>query len=227
MSVRANIEFGLKRKGITDLDARVRRVVDLVQLNGKESRLPAELSGGEKQRVALARSLVLEPEVLLLDEPLSALDPNLRKQVRTELKDVQRRTGITFVIVTHDQEEALSLCDRIAVMHQGKVEQIGTPEDIYLRPRTRFVAEFLGAMNWFNGIGVRPESTRMTRSAAAASSVQAIVESSMFLGHCVQVRARTKEGAVAIAEIPRTGNHFVPGDSVDVSWDHNDQIEVV
>lgn len=224
MTVRGNIEFGLKRKGVTDLDARVSRVVDLVQLKGKESRLPAELSGGERQRVALARSLVLEPEVLLLDEPLSALDPNLRKQVRTELKDVQRRTGITFVIVTHDQEEALSLCDRIAVMNQGKVEQIGTPEDIYLRPRTRFVAEFLGAMNWFNGIGVRPESTRMTKS--ADGPVQAVVESSMFLGHCVQVRARTKDGATAIAEIPRAGNHFVPGDSVDVSWNREDQIEV-
>ena len=226
MTVRANIEFGLKQRGkaVVDMPARVQRVVDLVQLTGKESRLPAELSGGEKQRVALARSLVLEPEVLLLDEPLSALDPNLRKQVRSELKDLQRRTGITFVIVTHDQEEALSMCDRIAVMNKGRVEQIGTPEDIYLRPGTRFVAEFLGAMNWFNGIGIRPESTRVSKTGDAR--VKAIVESSVFLGHCIQVRTRTGEGVALIAEIKRTEDHFAPGDWVGVSWNPSDEIEV-
>jgi len=222
MTVRGNIEFGLKQRKapVNDLDARVQRVVDLVQLTGKELRMPAELSGGEKQRVALARSLVLAPEVLLLDEPLSALDPNLRKQVRSELKALQRRTGITFVIVTHDQEEALSMCDRIAVMHQGKVEQIGSPEDIYLRPRTRFVAEFLGAMNWFKDIGVRPESTRVAKT----GTVPAVVESSMFLGNCVQVRARTADGVSLVAEIPREENHFKPGDSVGLSWNPADEM---
>jgi ABC-type Fe3+/spermidine/putrescine transport system ATPase subunit len=222
MTVRANVEFGLKqRKPVpADVDARVQQVVDLVQLTGKESRMPGELSGGERQRVALARSLVLEPEVLLLDEPLSALDPNLRKQVRTELKDLQRRTGITFVLVTHDQEEALSMCDRIAVMHQGKVEQIGSPEDIYLRPATRFVAEFLGAMNWFKGVGVRPESTRVGKTGA----VPAVVESSMFLGHCVQVRTRTLDGVPLVAEVARSENHFAEGDQVGVSWDACDEM---
>ena len=213
MSVRANIEFGLRRKQVADMAPRVDRVIDLVQLTGKELRLPGELSGGEKQRVALARSLVLEPEVLLLDEPLSALDPNLRKQVRAELKELQRRTGITFVIVTHDQEEALSMCDRIAVMHKGKVEQIGSPEDIYLRPGSRFVAEFLGAMNWINGIGVRPEAVRVSKG---ATDVQAIVESSVFLGHCVQVRARTGDGTQLIAELARAESQFAPGDSVGI-----------
>jgi len=223
MTVRANIEFGLKqRKGVADAGVRVRRVLELVQLAGKESRLPAELSGGEKQRVALARSLVLEPQVLLLDEPLSALDPNLRKQVRSELKDLQRRTGITFVIVTHDQEEALSLCDTIAVMNRGKVEQIGTPEDIYLRPRTRFVAEFLGAMNWYNGVGVRPESTRVAKE----GRVNVVVESSVFLGNCVQVRTRTADGVLLIAEVPRSENHFVPGNEVRLTWDSSDEIVV-
>ena len=109
-------------------------MLDLVQLAGKESRRPAQLSGGERQRVALARSLVLEPDVLLLDEPLSALDPNLRKQVRAELKAIQRRVGITFLFVTHDQEEALSLSDRLGVMNKGRLEQFGTPEEIYLSP---------------------------------------------------------------------------------------------
>src|SRR5580698_7216221 len=180
LTVQQNVEFGLHRRAENHIGKRVREVLDLVQLAGKESRYPSEISGGERQRVALARSLVLAPDVLLLDEPLSALDPNLRKQVRAELKDLQRRVGITFLFVTHDQEEALSLSDRLGVMNQGKVEQIGTPEDIYLRPATRFVAEFLGTMNWINGVGVRPESTRFTEGNTA------VVESSVFLGHCVQ-----------------------------------------
>ena len=114
--MRDNVEFGLRRRAGNHIGDRVRDVLDLVQLAGKESRRPAQLSGGERQRVALARSLVLEPDVLLLDEPLSALDPNLRKQVRAELKAIQRRVGITFLFVTHDQEEALSLSDRLGVM---------------------------------------------------------------------------------------------------------------
>src|SRR5205085_7381015 len=142
---------------------KVREVLDQVSLTGKESRKPTELSGGERQRVAVARSLVLAPDVLLLDEPLSALDPQLRKHVRGELKDLQRRIGVTFLFVTHDQEEALAMSDHIAVMNQGAVEQTGAPREIYNRPRTRFVASFLGAMNWINGVGVRPECTRICR----------------------------------------------------------------
>src|SRR6266403_3143395 len=151
LTVQQNVEFGLRRKGENDIGRRVREILELVQLSGKESRRPTEISGGERQRVALARSLVLTPDVLLLDEPLSALDPNLRKQVRAELKNIQRRVGITFLFVTHDQEEALSLSDQIAVMNNGALEQVGSPQDIYLRPRTRFVAGFLGAVNWING----------------------------------------------------------------------------
>src|SRR5579871_6265004 len=129
LDVRGNIEFGLKRKRATDIAPKVAKVIEQVQLIGKESRKPAELSGGERQRVALARSLVLAADVLLLDEPLSALDPLLRKQVRGELKDLQRHVGITFLFVTHDQEEALSMSDRMAVMNRGVIEQIGTPEE--------------------------------------------------------------------------------------------------
>ena len=134
-----------------------------VRLEAKASRKPSELSGGERQRVALARAIVLQPDVLLLDEPLSALDPQLRKQVRTELRDLQRRVGVTFLFVTHDQEEALSMSDQIAVMNAGSLEQVGTPREIYARPRTRFVADFLGAMNWIDGIGVRPEAVSISR----------------------------------------------------------------
>ena len=125
-----------------------RTCLDLVQLKGKEDRLPSQLSGGEKQRVALARSLVLEPKLCCWMSRLSALDPNLRKQVRSELKALQRRTGVTFIFVTHDQEEALSMSDTIALMHKGRLEQVGTPQQLYLQPKTRFAAGFLGSVNW-------------------------------------------------------------------------------
>ena len=144
LTVRGNVEFGLRRKREEEIGERVRKVLEQVRLDGKESRMPSELSGGERQRVALARSLVLAPDVLLLDEPLSALDPQLRKQVRAELKDLQRRVGVTFLFVTHDQEEALSMSDRIAVMNGGRGGAGGTPQEIYQRPRTRFVASFPG-----------------------------------------------------------------------------------
>src|SRR5579864_8121751 len=166
LTARENVEFGLRRKRAADIGKRVAAALELVRLTGKEERRPAELSGGERQRVALARSLVVEPDVLLLDEPLAALDPKLRKQMRIELKELQRRVGITFLFVTHDQEEALSMSDSIAVMNQGRVEQVGTPEDVYLRPRTRFVAGFLGAVNWIGGAGLRPEVTRICRPGA-------------------------------------------------------------
>jgi len=149
LTVAGNIEFGLRRAGTpeTEMRRRLERVLELVQLPGYAGRRPDLLSGGEKQRVALARSLVLEPDVLLLDEPLAALDQKLRREVRLELKRLQRAVGITFLFVTHDQEEALTLSDRIAVMYQGRLEQVGTPEEIYRRPQTEFVAGFIGNSN--------------------------------------------------------------------------------
>src|SRR5207342_1241125 len=170
LTARQNVEFGLRRHRATNIDNRVREALALVGLTGKESRRPAQLSGGERQRVALARSLVLQPDVLLLDEPLAALDPKLRKQMRIELKAMQRRAGVTFLLVTHDQQEALSMSDSLAVMNEGLVEQVGTPEDIYLRPRTRFVAGFLGAVNWIGSVGVRPETSQLLRSPAGTRS---------------------------------------------------------
>src|SRR5580704_7863279 len=197
LTVQQNVEFGLHRRAENHIGKRVREVLDLVQLAGKESRYPSEISGGERQRVALARSLVLAPDVLLLDEPLSALDPNLRKQVRAELKDLQRRVGITFLFVTHDQEEALSMSDYIAVMNAGSVEQTGTPQEIYRRPKTRFVASFLGAMNWIRDCGVRPEALRISRT-AGADSRPAVVTSSTFLGPTTHVEARLEGGESCI-----------------------------
>ena len=149
LTVSDNVAFGLRRKkiGKTEVQARVRRYLDLVQLHGYDDRRPSQLSGGQQQRVALARALVNEPAVLLLDEPLGALDLKLRKQMQLELMRIQREVGITFIYVTHDQEEALVMSDRVAVMSQGRVEQIGYPEDIYERPATRFVAGFIGTSN--------------------------------------------------------------------------------
>jgi spermidine/putrescine transport system ATP-binding protein len=149
LTVADNVAFGLRRKKISksEIKDRVKRYLDLVQLPGYNDRRPSQLSGGQQQRVALARALVNEPAVLLLDEPLGALDLKLRKQMQLELMRIQREVGVTFVYVTHEQEEALVMSDRIAVMSQGRVEQIGYPEDIYERPATRFVAGFIGTSN--------------------------------------------------------------------------------
>ena len=193
----------------------MREALELVRLTGKESRHPAQLSGGERQRVALARSLVLEPDVLLLDEPLAALDPKLRKQMRLELKEMQRRVGITFLLVTHDQEEALSMSDQLAVMNAGAIEQVGTPQDVYLRPRTRFVAGFLGAVNWIDGVGLRPEVTRISRTLPSNGGAfrPATVTGSVFLGNCVHVLTRLESGEDAVAEIPRNNGTYQAGEA--------------
>lgn len=153
MDVFKNVAFGLERRRLPkdQIRRRVGRALELVNMSGMERRRPSELSGGEQQRVALARSIVLEPRVLLLDEPLSALDLKLRQQMRIELKNLQRQLGISFVFVTHDQEEALTMSDRIAVMNAGRIEQIGTARDVYERPRTEFVAGFIGHSNIIEG----------------------------------------------------------------------------
>lgn len=152
LTVAGNISFGLERKKIPRWQIKdlTDEVLDLVRLKGMESRYPRQLSGGQQQRVALARALVLRPDVLLLDEPLGALDLKLRKEMQFELKSLQEKVGITFLYVTHDQEEALILSDRIAVMEKGSLVQVGTPEDIYEVPETRFVADFIGVSNFFN-----------------------------------------------------------------------------
>ena len=221
-----NIAFGLERRRDPDAARKVQAALDLVQLSAKAGRLPAQMSGGERQRTALARALVVEPELLLLDEPLSALDPKLRKQMRLELKELQSRIGITFLFITHDQEEALSLSDQIAVMHKGRLEQIGTPQQIYLQPATRFVAGFLGAVNWVGDVGVRPELTRISREAPApgARVLEATVNSAMFLGDCLQVETRTPAGDQLIAQIAHGLGEFRRGDRVHVWWRPDDEM---
>jgi len=225
LTVRGNVEFGLRRSRSTDITRRVSEVLELVRLTGKENRRPAELSGGERQRVALARSLVLRPDVLLLDEPMAALDPKLRNQMRLELKAMQRQVGITFLLVTHDQEEALGLSDQLAVMNAGRIEQAGTPREVYLQPRTRFVADFLGAVNWIEGVGVRSEAMRIERTPQPdIRSARGVVEHSAFLGDRLQVLVRMTNGEQAVAHVPRTGPGFEPGEDVHLCWNAADEM---
>ena len=154
MTIYNNIAYGLRMKKVpkAEIKERVTRMMELVQLEGFEKRYPSQLSGGQKQRVAIARALINRPKVLLLDEPLGALDLKLRKQMQLELKRLQRKLNITFIYVTHDQEEALTMSDRIAIMHDGILDQLGTPTEIYETPKTRFVATFIGETNTFDGI---------------------------------------------------------------------------
>ena len=194
MNVRDNVGYGLMVKGVDrrTRDARAEEMLALVKLDGYGDRKPAQLSGGQRQRVALARALVNEPKVLLLDEPLGALDLKLREAMQDELKALQSRLGITFVFVTHDQGEALSMADSLAVFNEGKIAQIGTPHDIYAHPRTRFVADFVGSSNVlppdltraFGGpakwSSLRPEMLRLT--AADGVALAGTVTSARYLG---------------------------------------------
>ena len=162
MSVFENVAFGLRiaKAGRSQISERVARILAAVGLKGLEQRHPGQLSGGQQQRVALARSLVVEPAILLLDEPLSNLDAKLRERMRTELKTLQRRTGITFVYVTHDQAEAMALSDRIVVFNKGRVQQVGTPRDVYERPANLFVADFMGLVNKLPGTLIEGHGTQ-------------------------------------------------------------------
>jgi len=210
---------------------RVGEALALVRLAGLEKRFPHQLSGGQRQRVALARALVLEPQVLLLDEPLAALDPQLREEVQVELKHLQRTLGITFLFVTHDREEALGMSDRVAVMRQGRVEQVGTPAEVFERPATRFAAEFLGATSFFpaedgGSFLVRPEKLRLcaTRADDGGPSVPVTVEDRIYQGVGTTWIVRGGGGerfvvweqnaASALDEPPA----FQPGESAFLCW---------
>ena len=164
MNVEKNVAYGLKVRGVDKKTsaARVKEMLELVQMSEYAKRMPAQLSGGQRQRIAIARALAPQPQLLLLDEPLGALDLQLRRQMQVELKRLQKKLGITFIYITHDQEEAINMSDRIAVMKDGRFEQLGTPEDIYDRPRTRYVAQFIGRSTILEG---------MVRSANGFSSV--------------------------------------------------------
>ena len=166
MNVERNVAYGLRLRGMDKraIDKRVREMLELVQMSDHARRMPSQLSGGQRQRIAIARALALEPELLLLDEPLGALDLQLRRQMQVELKRLQKQLGITFIYITHDQEEAVNMSDRIAVMRAGRFEQIGTPEEIYDAPMTRYVAQFIG------------RSTILTGTVTAVNGDTAVIE---------------------------------------------------
>jgi spermidine/putrescine transport system ATP-binding protein len=230
-NVRDNIAFGLRYQRLTKEEARkrVERVVAMVRLDGYEDRRPGQLSGGQQQRVALARALVLEPPVLLLDEPLGALDARLRLDLQVELKSIQEQLGVTFIYVTHDQDEALTMSDRVAVMRGGRVEQLGEPQPLYEEPATAFVANFLGASNLIpvevgEGGGlelgsfslrcdsngprgscvamIRPENVRLQPHGTEGENlIPGMVEEVVYLGFHREVRVRLATGAIVKTDV--------------------------
>jgi len=218
MSVAQNVEYGLKvkRVGKTERKARVDEALAVVRLEGFEARRPTQLSGGQRQRVALARALVNRPSVLLLDEPLAALDRKLREEMQIELKQIQEQVGITFVLVTHDQGEALTMSDRIAVFNEGRVEQVGTPADIYERPATEFVADFVGTSNVLEGraaqavlgdpapVMIRPEKIRLvdpgTALVAGEVGAPGKILAVVYLGSDTRYRVGLDAGGELVVE---------------------------
>jgi spermidine/putrescine transport system ATP-binding protein len=247
MTVAENVAFGLERRGVAkdEVRARVVEALELVDLAGRERRKPRHLSGGQQQRVALARALVNRPRVLLLDEPLGALDLKLRKQMQLELKRIQQDVGITFVHVTHDQEEAMTMADTIAVMNHGRIEQLGAPAELYERPRTAFVASFLGTSNLLEGsveadgvrlaegtfvraatdgrsgtiwIGVRPEKVRL--GDGAENRLRGRVRETAYVGVATQVIVDTDAGEISVYhQNVETGMRVpAPGEETAVSW---------
>jgi putative spermidine/putrescine transport system ATP-binding protein len=229
-TVAENVAFGLRMREVSkpEIERRVKAALAQVALTGLEERKPGQLSGGQQQRVALARALVVEPPVLLCDEPLGALDRKLRQQMQFELKELQKRLGVTLVFVTHDQEEALAMSDRIAVMNHGRVEQVGAPTEIYERPRTRFVADFIGEINILEEAGraraLRPEKIRLVADGARVSGT---VETANFLGGSTLLRVSSADGRSLLVRETHGGERASrkPGDAVGLMW--NDQDTVV
>jgi putative spermidine/putrescine transport system ATP-binding protein len=200
MTVAQNIAFGLETRRLarTAIDERVGEVLQLVQLAGYGDRMPSQLSGGQQQRVALARAIVVEPALLLLDEPLAALDKSLRQSMQVELRTLQRRLGITTVIVTHDQDEALTMSDRIVIMRDGRIEQVGQPDEVYQRPDTRFIASFLGASNFFCGPVV--EKAKGTVTVAIPNGPTLDIRTGREVGTQVTVALRPEAITVEFAQ---------------------------
>jgi len=249
MTIEDNVAFGLERKGVPkgELQGRVSEMLELVGLAGFGKRKPKQLSGGQQQRVALGRALVNHPRVLLLDEPLGALDLKLRKQMQMELKRIQHEVGITFVHVTHDQEEAMTMADQIAVMRQGRIEQLGKPSELYELPATAFVAGFLGASNLLQGTvegtdavrlddgtvvratvdgrsgrvaaGVRPEKITIGRG-GGANELAGTISETAYIGVATQVVVRTTAGVIHVfaQNLDAGGRVPAPGANVILSW---------
>ena len=217
MTVEDNIAFGLRQEGTPsrEIKRRVAEALDLVQLETYGKRKPHQLSGGQKQRVALARSLVKRPKLLLLDEPLGALDRKLREETQFELMTIQERVGITFVIVTHDQDEAMTMASRIAVMDRGRIAQVATPTEIYEQPNSRYVATFIGSVNIFEGNLVVEGGKSLVRSAEAGCDIALAQAPALATGHHVWVAVRPEKFEIARDTTPSGATNCVSG----VVWD--------
>jgi putative spermidine/putrescine transport system ATP-binding protein len=246
MSIQENVEYGLRTRKVPKAERakQALEAIDSVKLTHLSQRLPHQLSGGQRQRIALARALVLRPKVLLLDEPLGALDKQLREEMQVELKRIQREAGITFIFVTHDQEEAMRMSDRIAVFNEGAIEQIGTPQEVYEKPQTKFVASFLGVSNIFSGesakeifgsstmVNIRPERIKLvsanTKPKADERGVVGTIIEASYIGASTIFLVQTESGHKVIAsrlneELPDQINRFEIGDRVGAVWksDHS------
>ena len=237
MTVANNIAFGLKQAGVgrAERDERITEVVKLVQLDGLTERKPIQLSGGQRQRVALARALVNRPKLLLLDEPLAALDKKLREETQFELVNIQHELGITFMVVTHDQDEAMSMADRLAVMNAGEIVQIGPPEDVYERPTSLFVADFLGTINVFQAgvlgqdrMGLRPEKIQVKTT--GKGQLNGVLKDEAYYGDVSTLLIVLESGQEV--RVARTNRHreetetFLPGDKVVLNWDVGDLVNL-
>jgi putative spermidine/putrescine transport system ATP-binding protein len=249
MTIQENVEYGLRTRKVPKIE-RAKQALDAiasVKLEQTTDRLPHQLSGGQRQRIALARALVLRPRVLLLDEPLGALDRQLREEMQVELKKIQRDAGITFIFVTHDQEEAMRMSDRIVVFNEGRVEQVGTPQEVYNRPATRFVAGFLGAANILSGedskrifgkestVSLRPECLRLetleAKTSDEESSMVGVIQEAAFIGANMIYVIESESGlrlsvSKTNTELPRQNKSFAVGDRVLVIW-HKSQAAVI
>ena len=245
MDVITNIEYGLKVKGVDKKERRQKALVALqqVRLSGYEARKPSQLSGGQRQRVALARALVNRPAVLLLDEPLGALDLKLRQQMQIELKQLQREVGITFIFVTHDQEEALTMSDRIAVFDKGRIQQVDKPAAIYEKPQNRFVADFVGVSNLISGgaaqsiLGksgtytVRPEKITLGQIGANATTTSGVIKEVEYLGPATRFLIELDAGISLVALRQNTAENSVEVEALRntktiLSWDKASEYEV-
>ncbi len=240
MNVEENVCYSLKIKKIPKIEqeSQVEEILSTVKLTGYEKRKPSELSGGQRQRVALARSLINKPKILLLDEPLGALDLKLREQMQIELKNLQRQFQITFIYVTHDQQEALSMSDRIAIFNDGKIEQVDTPDNIYKNPKTAFVADFIGTtslvskqlaaelFNYNSAFSIRPENIKINNEQDSKSEFNAkvVVTDIQFQGSYYKILCKANDLTLTALHYVDTQNTFkiTLGDSLELSWDKID-----
>ena len=231
MNVADNVGYGLKIRKVpkAQIAERVERALRLVQLEEYGKRMPDQLSGGQKQRIAIARAVINEPKVLLLDEPLGALDLKLRRQMQLELKRLQKQLGITFIYITHDQEEAINMSDRIGVMHEGVLEQMGTPNEVYYRPRTSYVADFVGNANILhkNGetLAIRAENIRMDGESVCTQ--EAVVVEKSFAGGQLRILFRLSDGQLLTASRYGIDNDMQAGETVKIGWDAKDAVKVI